>query len=690
MPPPFSPHQGNFPPQFQPPPNIPNVDFSAPVIRLGTTGPGRSDGPPGGRGGGGSDFQGGRRGVGLGFDGRDRDRGGQQRDIQLHPPTREEIARTIFVGNITEGCGGDEGVHTMLSMGGGLRRWTRCFDADGKPCNFGFAEYEDADSLGIAIEIFKNVEVPTRRRKPGQQKKEDVKQESDDIKPEEVDIKAEEEGDKDDLGTSVLQVVVDPNSQSYVEEWRARGSMRDPEEAESRINQAKSDLDQFITVLRNSEHNAASAYPEQEGDRVTADDIALGDGTFIPVAGEDELSDIPAEMRETVAKEIASFRDRSIQRDKERLKREEELEAAQRRQENGWKVNRLASPPRGPRAEQEGRGQPGSQPPKGFVAGANGDRRAFAYTIEEQESDASDDELERRRVQKKEAEEDREFQAAEKKWLQRERMRFQAAEREDERDRAEKTNLQKHKDEVARRLKQWDDDAESTRKAEEYYRDKSAWLRARADFRAREAQLDSQDRAQEERENAQTQERSSRMADQFLESYAEELDARAAAAPEPTRFTMSLGAAAQKAQAAAAPKHTIAEVEGLLEYEEDEEDNTAKRSLRPIMDLKDDKAGRQAEPLSEADRAEAARQLAKDIPTDKEGLWTWPVSWDYVDAAMITEKLRPFVARKIVEYLGVEEPMLGDIVEETIKSKGDPQKLVSELEGVSRAFCPFF
>ena len=30
---------GGFPPNFQPPANMPNINFSAPVIRLGTSGP---------------------------------------------------------------------------------------------------------------------------------------------------------------------------------------------------------------------------------------------------------------------------------------------------------------------------------------------------------------------------------------------------------------------------------------------------------------------------------------------------------------------------------------------------------------------------------------------------------------------------------------------------------------------------
>lgn len=103
--------------------------------------------------------------MGLGFEGRggDRDRFPRDNIMSLAPPTREEIARTIFIGNITEGAGGDEGLQRILATAGGLRRWTRATDQDGKPCSFGFAEYEDADSLATACELFQDVEVPTHK-----------------------------------------------------------------------------------------------------------------------------------------------------------------------------------------------------------------------------------------------------------------------------------------------------------------------------------------------------------------------------------------------------------------------------------------------------------------------------------------------------------------------------------------------
>ena len=92
--------------------------------------------------------------------------------MQLVPPTKEEIVRTIYVGGITEGSGGDEGIERILRSAGNLRRWVRAMDAENKACRFGFAEYEDPESLATAVEVLKVVEVPVKPQAVNDRKKE--------------------------------------------------------------------------------------------------------------------------------------------------------------------------------------------------------------------------------------------------------------------------------------------------------------------------------------------------------------------------------------------------------------------------------------------------------------------------------------------------------------------------------------
>ena len=166
---------GGFPPNFQPPANMPNINFSAPVIRLGTTGPGKPATPLGGDAGrsqGNVDPRTGR--PGLGAQGMDSQRQTVRDNMMnLVPPTKDEVIRTIFVGGITEGAGGDEGIERILRSAGNMKKWVRAMDADDKACRFGFAEYEDPDSLATAIDVLKDVEVPVKPQSANRMKSEE-------------------------------------------------------------------------------------------------------------------------------------------------------------------------------------------------------------------------------------------------------------------------------------------------------------------------------------------------------------------------------------------------------------------------------------------------------------------------------------------------------------------------------------
>jgi hypothetical protein len=405
----------------------------------------------------------------------------------------------------------------------------------------------------------------------------------------------------------------------------------------------------------------------------------------IPIAQEDELADIPAEMREVVAGEIAAFRERSNQRDLERLRKEEEMEELERQRTGTSRLtggaNNIPLGPRGtvPNAPSGPRGQNGHNRVS-FVNGELGINR------DEEDSEASDEELQRRHTKAQQAEDEKAYMDAERKWANRERSRQSALDREQDRENQEAESEQRRKEEHLERDKSWDDEREANRKSHPYYRDHGSWARKRGMDRGDEESKDDADRRaeNEERRREQAQmERARGMADSFLDQQAEEMDrqesesAAAAAAPQP--FKLSLGAAAQKAQASKGPqRRTIAEVEGLLDDEDTEQ--STRRQLIPI----------QMEPISgaaamtEEEISQAVRALAQEIPSEKEGLWKWDVKWDHMDDSVIREKLRPFVEKKVVDYLGVQEEMLVEAVEEHLRKHGTAAALVEELEGVSR------
>ncbi|KAK5938956.1 hypothetical protein PMZ80_009148 [Knufia obscura] len=680
-----------YPPNFQPPANMPNINFAAPVIRLGA-GP-KADGP-GGRD---DRDRGGRRaGIGSGMGGDYR--GERERPQPIQPQSKEEIIKTLFIGGITEGAGGDEGIERILRAAGNLRRWFRATDADDKPCKFGFAEYEDPESLATAIEVLKDVEIPVKQPAPSEVKKEE----------DEEDVKIEK---------SRLLVVADENSNMYIEQYEESQGGVDTNHKQMLLDQAQDALRAVLADLENPKSRPKDQLSgiDRDGDTTMGDGQKTdGDVVTIQLNVDDELSDIPAEMRETVAKEITAFRDRSNRRDLERLKREEEIEQQERSRMMNGSRSRLGSPPiSAPSGPGGANGIPsgprGSAPtgPKGQTGFAkdyqkgvtfvNGTGISASSAFEDEDTDASDEALERRRQDKKKSEEEKDYLDQERRWLNRERSRTAAVEREKERDQDEASRHEAAKEAMAKQLKEWDDDAESNRREEEYYRDRSMWIRNRAAFRQREIAIDDADRAAEDRERARDssqRERAGQMADDFL-SRQDDLISHPhtdeAATPtesarrEPARFKLSLGAAAQKAaqgrqEAQARDKRPVTDVEGLLE---DEEDTTVqdRRKLIPIPASQLENAKAQAQDMTDEERAQAAQSLASEIPTDKNALWAWDVQWSYLDNNIIEDRLRPFVEKKVVEYLGVQEQMLVDVVINALSEKKKPADLAKELEG---------
>nr|OQO19775.1 hypothetical protein B0A51_13458 [Rachicladosporium sp. CCFEE 5018] len=684
---------------FQAPPNIAGVDFSAPVIRLGldpkpsstpadrltsNRGPGANVEPLGNR-----------NRLGLGADsGRnlERDRAVVRESmVAMQPPTREEVARTIFVGNITDEAPDDDVLEGLFACAGKFRRWTRARDADDKKCRFGFAEYEDVESLEAATEVFgEGIEVPAC--KDGRV------------------IKGE------DAKTVKLMVVVDEQSRKYINDWMSKRN--EGEDAkEFRLDTARTEIAQYQASLVNADAfaaNAAIMNGDQDGDahmQYGETNGENGDAHTVSIAlatDTDELADIPEDMRPTVAAEIKAFRDRSNRRDLDRLRKEEEMEHQERQKALlGSRANRLASPPpsgpangvpSGPRGPANAPSGPksfrGAQMPSDYAngvafVGANGTTAngGISISAEDEDDSASDEELEARRARKRTEDLEKQYLDQERRWLNRERISGTAREREREHERKAAEELTRTKDQLAKRFKEWNDDEETRLGREEYYIDRSAWLRKRGAYRDQEQRHDDADRAAEDRRKAslQTQRNDARgQADAFLDEVSATISRNAAAEAPAQGFKLSLGARAKPAApapaAVPAARKSLADVEGLLE---DEEDAAAAGISKPVLKPLSDTSTlpTHGADLSPADRAAARQQLATEIPMNTEALFATPIKYSFLPDGYLEADIRPSVEKKIIDYVGVQDDLLVSVVLEGIQEKLPAGELIERLEG---------
>jgi RNA-binding protein 25 len=105
-----------------------------------------------------------------------------------------------------------------------------------------------------------------------------------------------------------------------------------------------------------------------------------------------------------------------------------------------------------------------------------------------------------------------------------------------------------------------------------------------------------------------------------------------------------------------------------------EEEVKPLRSFVPIDYSEDDVASKEAE------LKRKQKELVDQIPTEKAALFAYTIDWMEVQKLELTEtSLRPWIVKKIVEYLGEEEKTLIDFIIAKVSNRCDPAELLREL-----------
>lgn len=143
---------------------------------------------------------------------------------------------------------------------------------------------------------------------------------------------------------------------------------------------------------------------------------------------------------------------------------------------------------------------------------------------------------------------------------------------------------------------------------------------------------------------------------------------------------LKLGGAKKPKSAAAAAPSSFAVDDGpkmgpLVPIDYSAEEEAAVADLVPA-----DKAP----PLAPAvNAAEALKALIASIPTQRDALYAEPIDWPTLEAGGIVEaKLAPFIAKKMREYLGEDEPALVEHVASKLRSRVEAEALEAELAKV--------
>ncbi|XP_061078294.1 RNA-binding protein 25 isoform X2 [Conger conger] len=73
------------------------------------------------------------------------------------------------------------------------------------------------------------------------------------------------------------------------------------------------------------------------------------------------------------------------------------------------------------------------------------------------------------------------------------------------------------------------------------------------------------------------------------------------------------------------------------------------------------------------------KSLIEKIPTAKPELFSYPLDWAIVDSTLMERRIRPWINKKIIEYIGEEEATLVDFVCSKVMAHSTPQGILDDV-----------
>lgn len=105
--------------------------------------------------------------------------------------------------------------------------------------------------------------------------------------------------------------------------------------------------------------------------------------------------------------------------------------------------------------------------------------------------------------------------------------------------------------------------------------------------------------------------------------------------------------------------------------------NSHSSSRRKEDGHKKDEAAR-----SQEEKRRHIKSIIDKIPTAKSDLFNYKLDWKEIDNALIEKKIRPWINKKIIEYIGEPEPTLVDFICSKVLAGSTPQGILDDVQMV--------
>ncbi|CAI2726645.1 unnamed protein product [Schistosoma spindalis] len=83
--------------------------------------------------------------------------------------------------------------------------------------------------------------------------------------------------------------------------------------------------------------------------------------------------------------------------------------------------------------------------------------------------------------------------------------------------------------------------------------------------------------------------------------------------------------------------------------------------------------------LSTEEKKAIIKRIIEGIPTHKRELFAYPIDWDMVDADFVNSRIKPWVDKKIVSYIGEAEATLSSFICDQLLHHNPPERILADI-----------
>ncbi|XP_074646948.1 RNA-binding protein 25-like isoform X2 [Tubulanus polymorphus] len=634
---------------------------------------------------------------------------------------------TVFVGNIADRAP-DPMVKQMLQRCGNVLSWKRVQGASGKLQAFGFCEYDDPESTWRCIRLLNEwqicekklvvkVDAKTKALLDEYKKKKRAKQSG---KKADSENGNGEEGETEDDSLdeftmredrvakagldAIMREYHDDLTRDPVAEEQNRRPRKQKEEKDTGIEDMDMEDDKKDLINREIKFFRDSHKVENDDNSQQQSQQQQSQQPQQHLRENRDFRDRERERRRREEREREYERERR-EREKERLRRERERTRSRSRSRE--------------RSSTRDRTMPATKTTRAQESLAKRERR-------EKEAEEEEEMYERKKLERKLREKETAYQERLKVWEARERKKTREYEKEKEKEDERKFEEAKE----GRRLREFLEDYDDERDDPKFY--KGSALSRRLKEREKEIEADTRDRQREKEEIEEIRRKLleeghpdpegevARIEDERNEHLRPRLklehEPLVSETPKPVvdepppqvipleevqqpdeeqmeqprilpEGTLNLVGPMKDAESTSTDspsempprkkKMTVSEAFN----QDDEEEAEAKRRKLTLPDSMDQsKPELPAKPPTSAEeKRKFIKTLIEQIPTGKEELFAYKMDWTMVDQSLMDKRIKPWVNKKIVEYIGEEEATLVEFICQKVIANSTPHNILDDV-----------